>query len=259
MSTDNRTKINQLLVSQPPGVVLLSSWLTSQGYSFDLQKRYRKSNWLEAIGSGAMIRTGDKIGYEGAIYALQTQAGLTIHPGGRTALSLQGKAHYLELSTKKITLFGGAEERLPGWFQKHNWEARIEYYPTSFLPFDAGLTEIELNTFSIKVSTPARAIMECLYLTPEKQELLECYELMEGLNNVKPQLIQSLLEQCQSVKVKRLFLYMAEKAGHDWFKYLELKNVDLGKGNRSIVKNGAYVPKYFITVPRELEAHGKSL
>jgi len=259
MSTDNGTKINQLLVSQPSGIVLLSAWLTKHGYSFELQKRYRQSNWLETIGAGAMIRAGEKIGYEGAIYALQSEAGLTIHPGGRTALALQGKAHYLELAAKKIMLFGAAKERLPGWFLKHDWGMLVEYNPSSFLPSDVGMTDIELKTFSIKVSSPARAIMECLYLAPENQELMECYEQMEGLNNVKPSLVQLLLEECQSVKVKRLFMYMAEKAGHDWVQYLDLKNVDLGKGKRSVVKNGVYVAKYHMTIPRELELHGKSL
>jgi hypothetical protein len=227
--------------------------------NFDLQKRYKASNWLEVMGAGAMIRAGDKVGYEGAMYALQTQAGLTIHPGGRTALSLQGKAHYLELSAKKVTLFGSAKEMLPGWFQKHDWGMSVDYHPTSFLPVDIGMVDVELKTFSIKVSAPARAVMECLYLAPEKQELMECYELMEGLNNVRPKFIQSLLEQCQSVKVKRLFIYMAEKAGHEWVQHLDLKKVDVGAGKRSIVKKGVYVAKYQITVPRELEEHGKGL
>jgi len=97
MSTKNQTKINQLLSLEPPGVVFLSTWLTKQGYSLDLQKRYRNSHWLDAIGSGAMIRAGGSVSYEGAIYSLQNQLGSTIHPGGRTALTLQGKAHYLEI------------------------------------------------------------------------------------------------------------------------------------------------------------------
>ena len=67
-----------------------------------------------------------------------------------------------------------------------------------------------------------------------------------------------MLEQCRSVKVNRLFLYMAEKAGHNWFQYLDLKKVNLGKGKRSIVKNGVYENKYKITVPKELGKNGKS-
>jgi len=258
MSTLKETKINRLLNSQPQGVVLLSSWLDKQGYSLDLQKRYRKSRWLESIGTGAMIRSGDLVGYEGAIYALQQQLGSTIHPGGRTALSLLGKAHYLEMSQTKVVLFGGVGEKLPTWFKNHDWGMRIDYHPSSFLSPDLGLTDLELKTFSIKVSGAARALMECLYLAPEKQELVECYELMEGLNNLRPDYVQSLLEACNSVKVKRLFLYMAEKAGHDWIHYLDLKKVDLGKGKRSVVRNGFYDSKYQITVPKEFKDNDKT-
>ena len=93
----------------------------------------------------------------------------------------------------------------------------------------------------------------CLYLTPKKQELVECYEIMEGLNNLRPKQVQELLEACTSIKVKRLFLYMAEKARHDWFKYIDLEGIDLGNGKRSLVKEGVYISKYQITVPKALE------
>ena len=182
-----------------------------------------------------------------------------MHPGGRTALSLLGKAHYLELSAGRIVLFGGRGEKLPTWFKNHDWGVKADYHETSFLPSDLGLTNVELSNFSIKVSGTARAIMECLHLAPQKQELMECFQLMEGLNNLVPRQVQTLLENCQSVKVKRLFLYMAEKADHNWFKYIDLSSVDLGSGKRSVVKNGVYIDKYRITVPRELEEHGKDI
>jgi hypothetical protein len=60
------------------------------------------------------------------------------------------------------------------------------------------------------------------------------------------------------VKVTRLFMYLAEKAGHTWVQYLDLKKVDFGSGKRSVVRNGVYVPKYQLTVPKELEARGKA-
>lgn len=258
MSIEKQTKINQLLASIPAGVVLQSFWLIEKGYSASLQQRYKEGQWLDAIGSGAMIRTGDHVGYEGGIFALQTQSKMAIHPAGRTALSLLGKAHYLAMAEKKVIVFGDPEERLPVWFKNHDWGVVVDYYASTFLPADMGLSEVEVKTFSIKISSAARAMMECLYLAPEKQELMECFELMEGLNNLKPDQVQKLLENCQSIKVKRLFLYMAEKAGHDWFRFLNLKKVDLGKGKRSIVNNGVYVDAYQITVPKELEEHGKS-
>ena len=90
--------------SQPSGVVFVSSWLIVEGYSFELQKHYKKSRWFDSIGSGALVRYEDQVDYLGGIYALQTQLGLSVHPGAKTALSLQGKAHYLEMSAEKAQL-----------------------------------------------------------------------------------------------------------------------------------------------------------
>lgn len=258
MSAEISSKINQLLNSQPPSVVFLSSWLSRQDYSYGLQKRYRNSNWLESVGTGAMKRAGDRVGYEGAIYALQNQAGSSIHPGGKTALAYLGKAHYLELGTKRATVFGSGSEKLPPWFEKYDWGVAVDYHQTSFLPPELGLTEVELKNFSIKVSGAPRALLECAYLVKENQDLLECYDLVESLNNLRPGEVQILLEKCRSVKAKRLFLYLAEKAGHKWFEYLDSNKIDLGSGKRSIARGGVYVDKYRITVPKELENNDRN-
>ncbi len=257
MSTQNESKINQLLQSQPSGVVLLASWMSEQGYSPDLQKRYRKSHWLESVGTGAMKRAGEKIEYTGGLYALQQQKGLSIHIGAKSALSFLGKAQYLELSQRKVILFGSKAERLPTWFSVYPWAVEINYFSSSFLPPDIGLTEMDYKTFQLNISGAARAMLECLYLVPENQPLVECYELMESLNNLQPTKVQALLESCTSIKVKRLFLYLAEKAKHAWFAYLNTDRIDLGSGKRSLAKNGTYVSKYKITVPKELEDYGR--
>ena len=235
-------------------MVLASSWLVKQGYSFDLQKQYKKSQWFNSIGSGALIRHEDQVDYLGGVYALQNQLGLSVHPAGKTALSLQGKTHYLEIANKKARLFVSGGENVPLWFKKFDWGLTIDLTSTSFLPADSGLVDVKHKNFTVKVSNPARAVMECLYSVPKSQPLLEVYELMEGLNNLRPSSVQALLEECTSVKVKRLFLYLAEKAGHEWFNFIKLDNVDLGAGKRSIVDGGVYVSKYQITVPKELES-----
>jgi hypothetical protein len=49
-----------------------------------------------------------------------------------------------------------------------------------------------------------------------------------------------LLEACRSVKVKRLFLYMAENQGLPWLAKLDLSKVHLGAGKRMIVLRGRY-------------------
>lgn len=249
---EKEQKINRLLNSQPSGVVYLSSWLTDNGFSTQLLNRYKKSNWLYSIGTGAWMRMREKPTYEGAIYALQQQVQSSVHIGGKTALSLLGKAHYLELSTQQITLFGGSDEKLPAWFSKYDWGLKVNYFSSSFLPPKAGLQSLELSNFSLQISNSTRALLECLYLAPKRQKLIECYEIMEGLNNLRPKQVQGLLEKCSSIKVKRLFLYMAEKSNHDWFKYIDVEKIDMGKGKRSLVKNGVYIAKYKMTVPKAL-------
>lgn len=253
MSTENESKLNHLLSAQPLGIVLTSAWLADQGYSLDLQKRYKRSQWFDSIGTGALIRHSDQVDYLGGIYALQNQLGLSVHPAAKTALSMQGKAHYLELATKSVQLFGGNDDNLPLWFKKRDWGVSVDCKLTSFLPADLGLMEIEHKGFRVKVSSPARAVMECLYLAPKSQPLLEVFELIEGLNNLRPASVQKLLEDCTSVKVKRLFLYLADKAGHEWLSYINPDKIDLGSGKRAIVNDGVYVSKYQITVPKELE------
>ena len=72
-------------------------------------------------------------------------------------------------------------------------------------------------------------------------DLIECYQIMEGLVNLRPVIIEELLEQCKSIKVKRLFLYMADKQKQSWFNYIDKTKINLGSGDRSLVKDGVYI------------------
>jgi len=257
MNTEKQSKINQLLSFQPPGTILQSFWLKEHGYSLDLQKRYKKSRWLEAVGNGALKRVNDTVSYEGAIYALQKQSKMTTHPAGRTALALLGLGHFIEFAPGHVVLFGSNKDHLPTWFKKHDWGTKINYHQTEFLPAEKFLVEREFKNFSIHISSAPRAIMECLYLVPKEQNLIECFHFMESMNNVRPDVVQQCLESCHSIKVKRLFLYLAEKANHTWFKKLNIDKIDLGTGKRSVIMHGSYNSKYKITVSKELEENGE--
>ena len=77
---------------------------------------------------------------------------------------------------------------------------------------------------------------------------------MNGLQTLRPKVVQELLEKCTSVKVKRVFLYIAEKLELPFVKKLDISKIDLGKGKMQVIKeNGKLNKKYQITVPRELE------
>lgn len=252
MDTQNEAKLKTLIRNIQPGTVALAPWLEKQGFSRDLQKHYLKSGWLETLGRGAYKKTGDTIKWPGGVYAIQNQTALKLHVGAITALSLQGLSHYSRLGQETIYLFSPYGDKLPKWFRDHRWESPVVHRQTSFLSEEPGIVPYEVSNTTIKIASPERAILECLYLTPKTLDLLECYHLMEGLVNLKPALIQELLNSCHSVKVKRLFLYMADKANHQWVSFLDTSNVDMGNGNRSIAEKGVYISKYQITIPKEL-------
>jgi predicted nucleotidyltransferase len=128
----------------------------------------------------------------------------------------------------------------------------LRYSTTKLFAVDpgAGLTKQELGKFYVTISAPERAIMEVLYLVPAQESFEEAALLMEGLTTLRPRLVQSLLEQCRSVKVKRLFMFLAEACNHAWVKKLDLSKVNFGKGKRMIVKGGRFDPKYNLYVPR---------
>lgn len=248
------TKLKTMLALCRPGTVCLAFWLEKQGVSRDLQKGYRRGGWLESVGHGAFKRPGEDVRWQGAIHALQSQAKLPVHPGGMTALAMQGLAHYLRLGEETVWLFSPRKTTLPAWFRKRDWAARIKHVQTSILPPALGLNDHDEKTFTIRISSPERAMLECLHLAPDKLDLMECSQVMEGLVNLRPKLVQELLTACTSVKAKRLFVYLAEKAGHAWLPLVDLSKVALGTGDRSLAKGGTYVAKYHLVLPDSLVA-----
>ncbi len=252
MTTYNETKLMTLLNSIKPGTIVLASWLEKIGISRNLQKHYIKSGWLESVGRGAFKRPGDHIQWQGGLYSIQHQSNVNVHAGALTALALRGLNHYFRLEEENIFLFTSRKIGLPKWFLNHNWENQIRQNQTTFLPTSLGIEEHEEKNFSIQISSPERAMLECLYLAPDTLDLVECFHLMEGLVNLRPQLVQQLLQQCNSIKVKRLFLYLSEKTNHSWLQFVDPHLIDIGNGNRSLSKGGTYVSKYQITIPNEL-------
>ena len=72
------------------------------------------------------------------------------------------------------------------------------------------------------------------------------------LTTIRPNLIPTLLEACASQKMKTLFLYMAEKAGHSRYRALKLDNINLGTSRFMITPTGKYINKYNMTISKEL-------
>ena len=245
------TKINQLITQWPKGTVFTASYLRKEGFTSDLVSRYKSNGWLEPVGHGAYKLHSDKVDWFGALYALQSQLNLSIHAGGKTALELKGYAHYLPTKMNKIFLYGLRGERLPKWFKSYNWEISINYKTTNLFSSrqPENMSEYCHKEFAIKVSSLELSAMEMLYHVPRKQGFDEALLIMQNLVSLRPLLVQQLLEQCRSIKVKRLFMHMAEKMEHTWVKQLDLTKIDFGSGKRVIAEHGVLDKQYDITVP----------
>ncbi|MAO65698.1 MAG: hypothetical protein CL666_11935 [Balneola sp.] len=243
-------KINQILQEWPKGTVITTEWLHEKGISRQLADSYKKSGWLESYGMGAYKRPNDKITWAGALYTLQEIGGFSIHIGGKSALEKHGLGHYIRRSNKeKVVLWKKPEERLPRWFTKQQWDEDLDIRSANLFEPEGDLTTTELDGLKLNVSVAEQAILEYLYDVPKREGWDEANYLMEGLVSLRPAVLQPLLEHCTSIKVKRLFLYLAGQQQHPWLKRLDVSKVELGKGKRQIIKGGTLNKKYQITVP----------
>lgn len=247
------TKIQQILEVAPRGSVLFGSWLSSRGLDARGQYSYMKSGWLDRMSKGVYKIHGTTPTLMATISSYNSQLGKSCIVGAYTALELRGYSHYLPMGKPIAYLFTDKTNKLPSWLLKGEWDMDIRYMTTSFLGDELFGGEIlTVNQSDLLVSSPERAILECLNLPDAASSLLDIYYIMEGMTTLRPKLVQTLLEACTSQKVKRLFLYMSEKAGHSWFKAIELDNINLGTSRFMITPTGKYIKKYNMTVSKEL-------
>lgn len=250
--TPNQGKLSELLGKWPKGAVAVQSWLDKREIPRQLADRYCRFGWLSRVGRGAYARLNETVEWTGGLYALQQQLGLPIHAGGKTALELQGYAHYIPMRSGGVKwLFGPPKAKPPRWFLKRDWGDRPRYVATNLFESspELGLTKKQIEDYEIRLSAPERAILELLDQLPKSQGFEEAQQLMEGLATLRPELVQQLLESCRSIKVKRLFLLLAEICGHQWLSSVNLSNVNLGKGKRLLVKGGHFDKKFQISTP----------
>ena len=254
MSRQNGSIINHLLKNWPKSTVAVYSWLKGKGVYRQLAETYFRGGWIERVGQGAFKRAGENIEWTGGLYTLQTQLGMSVHPAGRTALELQGLAHYLPASLKqqRVVLFGSEKQKLPAWFKNYNWGTNLRYVMTGLFTayIIQGLTKYNTGYYEITISSPERAALEFCYDVPIRESFDELDQIMSGLTTLRPRMLQELLEACTSIKAKRLFMYLAEKHAHVWVGKLDPGKIDFGIGKRSLCVGGHYDSKYKIVVPK---------
>ena len=269
-------KLNWIEKNLPEGLLVDAAWLSRHGYSTSLRSHYVAAGWLEQPARGVYRRQRGTLSWQQAIISLQTILGASsLVVGGRTALELQGYAHYLRHTAKDVHLYG--LRRPPAWLHKLNLGTAFVYHndrrlfsespivggllgksaraTTGDTAKDHNLTTLPWDQWEwpLTVSSPERAILQLLDELPDKESFHQVDKLFEGLANLSPRHLTKLLADCQSVKVKRLFVYFANRYRHAWLKRIDLESVDLGKGKRMLVKGGRLDAATQITVPEDLD------
>jgi hypothetical protein len=251
MSIEAANKINHLLQDVYSGKLYFSEYLKQNGYSDQLLKQYRRSGWLAALSKGVMYRTGDKLLAFSAVSCYNSQLNKHFHVAAHSALEIYGFNHYVPMGKSVLMLSHPKNEVVPEWLKTAEFDRTLKFFSTETFKV-AQKKILTVQGVELLVSLPEQAFLECLLLAPTHYAFMDLFYIMEQLTTLNPEILQELLENTENQKVKRLFLYMAEKARHYWFDMLDVSKVGIGTAKQQLTKNGVYVPKYKITVPKEL-------
>jgi hypothetical protein len=252
-----------------------AAWLEQRGYSRSLRSKYVAHGWLDQVARGVYRRPTPRrqaearqegLPWQAVVISLQMLLGCPYTVGGRTALELQGFAHYLSSGRRReIHLYGTGKP--PSWVSKLQLENRFVFHNADRLFKTASNRGNRSNAekdlllsncirqpwgqweWPLTMSSPERASLELLDEVPQRETFHQADVLMEGLRNLSPRRVQMLLMACRSVKVKRLFLWFAERHQHPWLKKLDRRDIDLGHGKRMLVPGGKLDKTFHITIP----------
>jgi hypothetical protein len=280
MAGQNVSKLKWLEQEVPEGLIVSAKWLEKHGYSSSLRSQYLSAGWLQQPARGVFQRARGELRWEQVAISLQTLLEIPLVVGGRTALDLQGYAHFLSREQREVHLYG--QKAAPGWLNKLPLAQRFMFHNSSRLfrndPVTRGLTSLSWNVktnvgvnsdpihggmqivpwgqwnWPLTLSTPERALLELLDELPQRESFQIADKLVEGLPSLSPNRLKKLLAECRSVKVKRLFFFFADRHSPSWRKHIDSKDFDLGEGDRMLVRGGKLDPVYRITVPEDLDA-----
>lgn len=238
----------------PEGQLVNRAWLKARGFSRPRVDYALRAGKLEAVAHGVYRRPGPPLKWEHVVFSLN-EMGCPVRVGGRSALELQGLAHYLPAGNlRRIHLYGPA--KVPAWVAGFQSPFRFDTHTQRL--FDP-LPEAAVHSkpfgawdWPIPYSTPELATLELLAGVREAADFSVADKFFEAAVNLRPDLLHALLQACTQVKAKRLFLWFSDRHGHDWRQVLETDGIDLGRGKRMLIKGGAYDGTYKITVPREM-------
>lgn len=213
-----------------------------------------RNKTLLPLVAGVYIRK-EAMFWKGIVTSLQRMSNAPVHIGGFTALELEGLRHYL---STRLYLYSTAT--FPRWQVRIDAPVQFEWRGTPRLWSE---TQMQDNQYlrqyicqaslpPLHYSCPEKTILELLAAVPNTISFEHADQLMQGLHNPSPRKQNALLKACNSIKAKRLFLWMAGRHRYAWLKHLTPDQYELGTSKRPFAKDGTLEPIRQITVPKEM-------
>lgn len=251
---------HKLESSLPLGQLTSRQLLLKQGYSLHSIDNHLKSGALQKVVVGIYMRRESRLTWQGVVASLPRMLDQPVVAGGLTALELQGFAQYLGLSGERtIHLYSPAA--CPNWLKQLfirlpdavvKWHRTSRLWQNGWPERPCVTTHLWRGEVEMQVSSPEQAVLEVLMTLPDEVSFEHAEQLMQGLTQLSPGKLDALLHSCQSVKVKRVFFWLADRSAYPWRGRLDAKEYDLGSGKRVVAKGGRLDKRYQITVPQAL-------
>jgi hypothetical protein len=205
---------------------------------------------ISSIKGSFFYRKGESLSALGALASYQSQVSSDLYVAAHSTLELWEFNHYVPMG-KPVLMVGMRQRSFPLLLKSSLFDRDFRPFHSSILQ-SARLASFQYQDWLLQVSVPEQAFIEYLYLAPKLYDYVDLFYIMEQLTVLRADVLQLLLEEAEHYRVRRLFLYIAEKAGHTWFDDLDVSRIDIGSHKHQLVKDGVYVAKYKMTIPKEL-------
>ena len=203
------TKINQLFATTAPTGLLFADWLKKEGYSGQLQKKYRDSGWLTALCKGVMFRTGGRLNAYDAIASYNKQMDGCLRVAAMSALEYAGFNHYVPMG-KPVLMVAAPTCKMPLWMQSDVYDVTFRLFHTNAFSSVEIVKRIS-DSGILYVSSPEQAFLECLIMAPKSYSYMDLYYVMEQLTTLARTLKLMLCHIANSMLVEHLTTTLARR------------------------------------------------
>lgn len=192
------------------------------------------------------------------IELLQNEFKLDVYPGGYTAMINWYHQHDIRFKYTFEYLYGKDVSKIPKkLLEDKKWERSFELVETIHFPKEVGMEQVNTFDYIITIPSQERALLEMVArigITSNMDSVFEFYTDLAGCLDAKN--YQKLLEYCNSERVRRVGLFLAEESGSICSSELDLAKIPLNlKNNQDYSFNedsANHIIKYNMQVPAQL-------